>query len=289
LNRRLLSSDIITGLEGIMKWESLTAPDFEKAVQETGVCLLPLGILERHGNHLPLGTDLINVMGHCERAAEIEPAVVFPHFYFGQIYEAKCHPGTVTLPPVFLVDLILKVIDEIGRNGFKKIILVNGHGGNNSLVEFIAQTMLDQQKSYVLYYYIPDKQATDRINTLFTEVFHAKCFDDHGGEVETADTMANTPDWVKLNKESEVTKEQKRLIRGQESIPGEVSSPIWWYAYAPEHMAGQHADKATIEKGRKYHSVYAQELARFIKAVKDDMVGPALTKEFYKRTKSVGQ
>ena len=78
-----------------MQWENLTSPDFATAVRETGVCILTFGVLERHSEHLPLGTDYLN--GHklaCLAAAR-EPAVVFPPFYFGQIYEARCFPGTV--------------------------------------------------------------------------------------------------------------------------------------------------------------------------------------------------
>jgi creatinine amidohydrolase/Fe(II)-dependent formamide hydrolase-like protein len=55
-------------------------------------------------------------------AAELEPAVVFLPFYFGQIYEARCFPGAVTLRLTLLIELIQGVLDEIGRNGFQKIV-----------------------------------------------------------------------------------------------------------------------------------------------------------------------
>jgi creatinine amidohydrolase len=270
-----------------MKWESLTGPDFEKAVKKTGVCLLPMGIIERHGSHLPLGTDLINVMAICERSAEIEPAVVFPQFYFGQIYEAKCFAGTITLPPAFLVEFILKILDEIGRNGFKKVIIVNGHGGNGNLIPFIAQCMLEKDRPYTLYHYQPDYNSP-KFDKFYKKYVFAKSFDDHGGEVETSDTMANAPDWVKLERESEIGKDQKRLARWKK-IPRETSSPIWWYAYAPEHMAGRHAGKATAEKGELFREFCAKELVRFMKGVKKDEVSPALTKEFYDKMKKVGR
>src|SRR6202051_4042939 len=78
------------------KWEELTAADFRMAVQQSkGTCLLPFGILEKHGPHLPLGTDLLNVRYASLHAAEKEYAVVFPEYYFGQIFEAKHEPGAV--------------------------------------------------------------------------------------------------------------------------------------------------------------------------------------------------
>src|SRR6185312_147277 len=78
------------------KWEELTAPDFVQAIhQSQGVCVLPFGIIEKHGPHLPLGTDLLDVRFAALHAAEQEYVVVFPEYYFGQIAEAKHEPGTM--------------------------------------------------------------------------------------------------------------------------------------------------------------------------------------------------
>ena len=82
-----------------MQWEHLTATDFAAAARDTGVCILSIGVLEKHSEHLPLGTDFLNGHRVACMAAEKEPAVVFPPFYFGQIYEARCFPGTITLKP----------------------------------------------------------------------------------------------------------------------------------------------------------------------------------------------
>ena len=75
-------------------WEDLTAGDFRSAIQQSqGTCLLPFGILEKHGPHLPLGTDLLDVRYAALHAAEQEYAVVFPEYYFGQIFEARHEPA----------------------------------------------------------------------------------------------------------------------------------------------------------------------------------------------------
>ncbi|MGO9936515.1 MAG: creatininase family protein, partial [Terracidiphilus sp.] len=77
-------------------WEELTAADFREGVHRSqGTCLLPFGILEKHGAHLPLGTDLLDVRYAALHAAEREYAVVFPEYYFGQIAEARHEPGTM--------------------------------------------------------------------------------------------------------------------------------------------------------------------------------------------------
>ncbi len=88
----------VSGAQGGLspKWEELTAPDFVTAIhQSQGVCVLPFGIIEKHGPHLPLGTDLLDVRFAVLNAVKQEYAVVFPEYYFGQIFEARHQPGTL--------------------------------------------------------------------------------------------------------------------------------------------------------------------------------------------------
>ena len=87
---------------------------------------------------MPLGTDLLHVRYAALRAAEQEFAVVFPEYYFGQIFEAKHEPGTVAHSMELQLKLLQETTDEMARNGCKKIILVNGHGGNEHLLRFFA-------------------------------------------------------------------------------------------------------------------------------------------------------
>ncbi|MFR3404684.1 MAG: creatininase family protein [Blautia faecis] len=75
-----------------MYWDELTADHFAEAVQETKVCVIPMGVVEKHGSHLPLGTDMIIGRTIAEMAAKIEPFVIFPYYCFGQINEARHVP-----------------------------------------------------------------------------------------------------------------------------------------------------------------------------------------------------
>src|SRR5438105_13761869 len=134
------------------KWEELTAADFLRALEASATsCVLPFGIIEKHGPAGPLGTDLINVRYTTLLAAADEYAIVFPEYYVGQIFEAKHQPGTVAYSRRLQLDLLQETTDEMARNGCKKIIIVNGHGGNNSLLPFFAQTQLDTRHDYVVY------------------------------------------------------------------------------------------------------------------------------------------
>ena len=135
-----------------VKWEELTAADFVRAIQQSqGTCILPIGILEKHGPHLPLGTDLINVRYVSVEAAKQEYAVVFPEYYFGQIFEAKHEPGTIAYSAKMQMELLQETTDEMARNGCKKIVIANGHGGNENLLPYFAQTQLALPHDYVVY------------------------------------------------------------------------------------------------------------------------------------------
>src|SRR5271163_1188386 len=136
------------------KWEELTAEDFVKALQlSSNVCVLPFGILEKHGPSGPLGTDLINVRASTLQAVKQQYAIVFPEYYFGQIAEARHEPGTVAYSREMQLALLQETTDEMARNGCKKVIIVNGHGGNESLLPYFAQSQLQTPHDYVVYVY----------------------------------------------------------------------------------------------------------------------------------------
>jgi creatinine amidohydrolase len=124
-------------------WEELTAADFVSAVQRAnGTCVLPIGIIEKHGPSGPLGTDLINIRYTVQKAVQEEYAVVFPSYYFGQIFEAKHQPGTVAYSSELQMKLLSETVSEMGRNGCSKIVIANGHGGNNGLLQYFNLTLL---------------------------------------------------------------------------------------------------------------------------------------------------
>src|ERR1700692_496259 len=133
-------------------WEELTAGDFRSAIQQSqGTCLLPFGILEKHGPHLPLGTDLLNVRYASLHAVDQEYAVVFPEYYFGQIFEAKHEPGTVAYSMELQLRLLQETSDEMARNGCKKGVFVHGHGGKERLLPSFGKAQLDKPHDYVVY------------------------------------------------------------------------------------------------------------------------------------------
>src|SRR4051812_35060088 len=132
------------------KWEELTAPDFLQALEAAKAsCVLPFGIVEKHGPARPLGTDLINVRYVTLLAAADEYAIVFPEYFAGQIFEAKHQPGTIAYSAHLQLELLQETMAEMARNGCRKIMIVNGHGGNTALLQYFAQTQLATPKDYI--------------------------------------------------------------------------------------------------------------------------------------------
>lgn len=254
------------------KWEELTGPDFIQAIRQAqGVCVLPFGILEKHGAHLPLGTDLINVRFAVEHAVEQEYAVIFPAYYFGQIAEARQQPGTVSYSRDMQMDLLQATTDEMARNGCKKIVIVNGHGGNLSLLPFFAQSQLDKPHDYVVYVYWwtrQDKSANPKVEDKL---------DMHAGESETANTMVSRPDLVHLDRANQ----ESGADLHRQNLPPGVYTGIWWYARFPNHYSGD-GSLATKELGEYDMKEWEDGIANVIRSVKADQTSLQLQNEFYR-------
>jgi creatinine amidohydrolase len=264
-----------------MQWEALTAADFQQAVQDTGVCVVPLGVLEKHSEHLPLGTDCYIAHRIACLAADKEPAVVYPSLFFGQIYEARCFPGTITIHPRLLLELLSDVLDNIGRNGFKKIVLYNGHGGNNHLIGFLAQCSLWEQKPYELY--VPTRRLSPEGQKEWDDRADAQD-SGHAGEYETALMLGLFPDLVKMDR----VPEQPARPLGRFGEMSDAYNAIWWYADYPDHYAGD-ARRASQENGRKLVELSVDYLAQYIARVKADDIIPTLAHEFSERANQIAK
>jgi creatinine amidohydrolase len=265
------------------RWDELTASDWPSALERSArTCILPIGILEKHGPHAPIGSDLIHVREWSARAAGKEYAVVFPDYFYGQINEARQQPGTFSLPAPLVWDLLQSTCDEIGRNGFTKIVIVNGHGGNPQLLRYFIQSQLGQRRPYVVYLFDPaaDPALDDRVKQLRRS---DPAGDMHAGERETSTLLYLRPDLVKMDRATQESGEnQKRL-----ATP-DLYNAIWWYAGFPNHYAGEGA-KATRELGQALTEARIEALVRALRTVKADTKSLELQKEYFDRVEQVGR
>ena len=257
------------------KWEELTAPDFVQAIhQSQGVCVLPFGIVEKHGPHLPLGTDLLDVRFAVMNAVKQEYAVVFPEYYFGQIFEARQQPGTLAYSLSTQLTLLQETVSEMARNGCKKVVIVNGHGGNESLLPLFGQAQLASQRDYVVYVFgLPNENVAGR-PALKTP------FDMHAGEVETSNMLIARPDLVHQDRAGQ----QSGADQHRQNLPGSVYTGIWWYARFPNHYAGD-ASAANKELGEFDQKEWSRQIAEAIKAIKADDASLKLQNQFFEDAK----
>ena len=243
---------------------------------------MPIGILEKHGPHSPIGTDLIHVREWAARAVKSEYAVVFPDYFYGQINEARHQPGTFALPSKVIYELLEATCDEIARNGFDKIVILNGHGGNPEFLEFFMQSLLNKRHNYAVYFYRPEndpeyeKEYVKRHKSPLAG-------DEHAGERETSTLLYYRPDLMRMDRAAD----QSGADQKRSSLPN-LYTPIWWYSSFPNHYAGEGA-VATKEFGK---FIADHEIASFVKAlkvVKEDTKTLQLQNEFYDRVDNLNK
>jgi creatinine amidohydrolase len=259
-----------------VQWEELSAAEFKDAIARSqGTCLLPFGIMEKHGPHLPLGNDLLNVRYVALNAAQQEYAVVFPAYYFGQIAEAKQQPGTVAYSRRLQLELLQETTDEMARNGCKKVIIVNGHGGNNSLLPYFAQTQLDAPHDYVVYV-----AAIGRSGPGEPKHKSPRETDMHAGESETSVSLIARPDLVHLDRATQ----ESGADQGRVKLPDNVYTGIWWYARFPNHYAGD-GSVASRDLGEFEAKTWINGIVTAIRAVKADSESLRLQNQFFEQSK----
>jgi len=265
------------GQPGIpFKWEEITSPQFPLAVQKAGgVCVIPMGVIEKHGPHLPLGTDMFEARETAFRAAQKEYAIVFPPYFFGQIYEARHQAGTLAYSNELLWKMLEETCGELSRNGIKKIILKNGHGGNGAFLQYFCQSQLASRKDYIVVLF---REGNDPKNGPEIKSLKKAAVDGHAGEEETSMMFVIRPDLVDQKAiTSQSGLNQQRLDKMPFGYTG-----IWWYANYPNHYA---SDVAQPDKrlGELLLESESGQLAELIRYLKVNNTVEELQEEFQKR------
>ena len=257
-----------------MQWENLSSLDFETAViQADRVGIIPVGVLEAHGPHSPLGTDMFTAHWIATHAADEEPVIVFPAYPFGTNVETAHLPGGLVIKRELIFALLENIFDEMYRNGLNKIILFSGHGGNRYFLSLFVQTLPEKQKPYVVYFvqspYFPDD--TSMLDT--TELGHA---------CEWEVSLIRAIDDSLVNLEQAPPEPFTNLRQNKELAAVGAYSQVDWYSQYP-HMIMGDARPATVEKGEALLARDVSKLVNAIRAIKADTVSPQLVAEFNER------
>lgn len=177
-----------------MQLDSITMPQFEEALKRTRTVIQPIGALEEHGPHLPLGTDAFQVSEVSRRAAEKAGVFTAPTIPYGVCRSTRNHPGTIGITTSSLRALILDLGRDFHRQGLRNIIFISGHAGKTHMMtildaaEELLDTLPDLRTAVVSEY---NEIVREGRNLIETED------DSHAGEVETSRILFLFPELVR--------------------------------------------------------------------------------------------
>ena len=266
------------------KWEDLTSPDFGKAIQKAaGVCVLPLGSIDKFGPSGPLGTSLYTIRLMALEAVKQEYAVVFPAYFVSQNSSVSNHPGTIAYSSRLQRDMLHETTREMARNGCRKILILNGHSANMAMLQDFLSSSMSEPRDYVVYAMQggpprmwPLTEETARLPVALRPSKPGA--DGHGGEERISVLLAYHPELVHLDRahdEPIVPVGSRRL-----DLPAGVLVGVSGFNAAPTGYLGD-ASGATAARGKALTEYTAGRLAEAIRAVKADAESPRLQQEFF--------
>lgn len=254
-----------------MLWLELTSPDLERETRNGAIAVMVVGSIEVHGPHLPLGTDTLVTQALVEVASKKEHAVVLPPLPFAYVPENRHFPGTMTMEPELLLKMLGAIADEVSRNGFKKLLLINGHGGNNAILDTFVMGR-SSKRDPIVYAYLSPWDLPKDIEDKVTEGLETG----HACVIETSRVLALFKDLVKMDHVRHPAK------KGSAGSAAGVISSYWWQAKCPELYFGD-PRMATEQKGKIVNDVMVENMVRAIRSVKEDDVTAKIADDFHRK------
>jgi len=172
----------------------MTVPEVEAFLDKSDMVIIPVGALEQHGDHLPIGTDFLNGVERCKLIAQERDILVAPVLMVGQSPYHMGFAGSVSLKAETIIDVHLQAVESLIHHGFKRFIIMNSHGGNRA----ISTLLVDQIN-----------QTTAGVAVSFGEAVRpfmepstvppSPVLDRHGGTSETSNSLYLIPSLVDID------------------------------------------------------------------------------------------
>ena len=252
-------------------WADVSTRDFA-AAQASGlaartVAVLPVAAVEQHGPHLPLSVDATLLQGVVAAALPQLPAdlpVLFlPLQAIGLSTEHQSYPGTLTLSPATLIALWSELGACVARAGVKKLLLLNGHGGNVAAMDIVAREL--RQRHGLLTYSASwfSLPLPDAVQGLFSAQEHR--FGIHGGEIETSMMLHLAPATVRMEQAQNFRSTSQDRSERYAILGNGKSAKLGWQMqdYHPAGAVGD-AAAATADKGQAVVDAAAQQLVALL-------------------------
>jgi creatinine amidohydrolase len=256
------------------RYEKLTWPEINDAIEMGKVCIVPCGSVEQHGPHLPLDVDIVCPQGIAYGAARqaTDKTLVLPPVWYGYTGHVMDFPGTINTHYETFIRQVLDITKSLAYHGFKKIILLNGHGSNMPNLDLAARrTNLETDGECILVAWwnllTVDKEFLPRWRQ---SKFPGGCA--HACELETSLYLYLDGDNVRKDKikNGEVSFNKENSPFNYVDLFGHGAGTIisWTSSYSDTGVLGE-AELATAEKGHQVYDEAVKQLARFISYFKD--------------------
>lgn len=268
------------------RYEKLTWPEINDAVAMQKVCLVPCGSVEQHGHHLPLDVDIVCPQGIAYGAGKAIPdkLLVLPPVWYGYTAHVMDFPGTINTHSETFIRGVIDIAKSLAYHGFKKIILLNGHGSNMPNLDLAARRAnLETDAEVVLCAWwnllTVDKQF---LPSWRESKFPGGCA--HACELETSLYMYLDGDNVRTDRIQD-----GNISFNEDNSPfqwvdlfaaGPATVISWTSSYSQTGVLGE-PSKATAEKGKRVYDEAVKQLSRFVTWWQDrprDCRGPRQTK-----------
>ncbi len=261
------------------RYEKLTWPEINDAVELGKVCIVPCGAVEQHGPHLPLDVDIVCPTGIALGAGRQAPAslLVLPTVCYGYTGHVMDFPGTINTDFEHFMHQVLDITKSLAYHGFKKIVLLNGHGSNMPNLDLVARrTNLETDAECVLTAWwnllTVDK---DFLPGWRESKFPGGCA--HACELETSVYMYLDGDNVRTDeiKDGVISFNEEHSPFHWVDLFGAGPATIisWTSSYSETGVLGE-PELATAEKGRRAYEEAVKQLVRFVAYFKDRPLDP---------------
>lgn len=232
------------------RWQNMTTFDFSQSDTSEWIAVLPVAAIEQHGPHLPLATD--TVIGNCmiDGALEIMPAdvpvTVLPIQQIGKSNEHISSPGTLTFDWQTVIKAWIEIGHSVHRAGIRKLIIINSHGGNVSLIDIVARELRVRFEMLVV---ATSWMRFGAPEGLFSDLEYS--YGIHGGDIETSLMLEMAPDLVDMTKAVDFRSTQLEFMDEFTHLRAHGPVPFGWKAQDlnVDGTVGD-ASLATAKKGR---------------------------------------
>lgn len=226
-------------MSSVVEWAHLTWPEAEAAVRNMPACVLPFGVVEEHGPHMPLDVDTRLATEVCRRICERTGAILMPTVPYGQAWSTYPFPGTLSISLDTLIALTIDLVRSLRDHGFKLVLVHSGHFGNwVALREAIRRCDAELPDIKVVVLDRLSQALADVKDVLATPRSHPVYM--HSCEIETSMALEVMPDQVHMD----------RAVREYPEFPYDFdATPTRWTVVTKSGVLGD-ATAATPEKGK---------------------------------------